>query len=120
MPVKPDLQPIIELNDALLSQHYPDQVTALQLLIPQQLQRLITVSEQTVFSKAINTIVHSRIISCYRESLAKIQLLNEKGDYSYASEFIKTFRHDMEIARLFFEGINQYLSEIYHTFFPQA
>lgn len=120
MPVKPDLQPIIELNAALISQHYPDQVTALQLTIPRQLQQLIDVSEQTTFSKAINTIVHNRVISSYRESLQKIQLLNETGDYSYASEFINTFRHEMEITRLFFEGIDKYLCEIYHTFFPQA
>lgn len=117
MPNKPNLQPIIDLAATMTQQQYTDQVIALQCTIPDQLHRLIAVSEQISFSKTMSSVVGDAVIANHKQMLNLITALNECGDYSCAGDIISRFKYDIEMTKLFFEGVNLYLVDVYHTIF---
>lgn len=117
MPNKPNLQPIIDLTASMTQQHYADQVTALQCTIPDQLHQLIAVSEEIAFSRRMSSVIGDAVIANHKDMLNQITALNECGDYSRAGDIISRFKCDLEMTRLFFEGINLYLVNTYHTIF---
>lgn len=120
MPFKPDILPIIKLAASASAQQYSDQQMALKVIIPRYLREIINLTENAVFSKPVALTVSRCIIQNHRELLSRIDLLNEQSDSSCTAEIINRFKHDVEMTRLFFEGINLYFDEVYSTFFSRA
>lgn len=105
-----NLQQILSLSAAIAGEQYPDHVSALRLTIPTRLQTLISMSEQVSFTRPVRNLVNTRIIASYKETLAEIEGFNSKGDFSGAAELINWFRCEIEMARLFFEGLYRYIA----------
>lgn len=103
------LQRILEFSHCIAAEQYDDDVSALQCTIPQKLKTLISLSEQVPFSMPVRNIVNERIITAYKETLLNIEIFTRHGDFSHASDIICDVKCEIEIARLFFEGIYKYI-----------
>lgn len=120
MPLKPNILPIIRLAASASVQPCINQQVALKKIIPGYLQKLIYLSESTVFSKAVTSIVNQSIVEKHKKLLTRVNCMNEQNDYACADEVINCFKYDVEMTRLFFEGINLYFDEVCDTFFTRA
>lgn len=105
-----NLQQIVSFSNQIASEQYSNQAVALQQVVPGHLQALIQLAEEANFSRRIRMVVNDNIISSYRETLDEINLFNKTGRSSGAAELLNWFRCEIEMARIFFEGLYKYLS----------
>lgn len=110
MTITANLQHILFLSHRIVTQQYANHISALKNEVPSQLQTLIQLVQEANFSRPIRVVIEDNILPSFREKLAEIQHFNKKNNTSDAEELIRCCRSEIEIARIFFEGLYKYLS----------
>lgn len=104
------LQQILSVSSAITEEQYADHHTALSTILSDRLPRLIHCCQSAQLSSRIQYVVNTRIVPSLHKTLEEIELFQMYGDHAKLSDFVCRIKCEIEMARIFFEGVYRYFT----------
>ena len=105
-----NLQQILSVSSAITEEQYADHYTALNAILSDRLPRLIHCCQSAALSSRIQYVVNTRIVPSLHQTLDEIELFQMYGDHEKLPDFVSRIKCEIEMARIFFEGVYKYFT----------
>ena len=104
------LQQILSVSSSITEEQYADHPTALNVILSDRLPRLIHYCQSAQLSSQIQYVVNTNIVPSLHKTLDEIALFQMYGDHTKLPDFVCRIKCEIEMSRIFFEGVYRYFT----------
>jgi len=105
------LQQILSVSSSITEEQYADHYAALNTILSDRLPRLIHCCQSARLSSPIQYVVNTNIVPSLHKTLDEIEFFRMYGDHTKLSDFVSRVKFEIEMARIFFEGVYRYFTD---------